>query len=260
MSASEFLDRIGDRGPRSPTAETLTRLHRAHMMSVPFENLDIPLGRPIELSIPAFYEKVVRQRRGGFCYELNGLFAWLLERLGFSVALLSARVYGDDGPGPEFDHMLLLIEPKGSSERWIADVGFGDSFIEPLRFDVSEAVEQHGGEYRLRGPDDERALWKRRGGDWQPQFVFSVTPRQLPEFADMCRHQQTSPRSSFTRKSTCSLATPAGRVTLTDDRLIEIAAGARDERRLRDADEVGALLMDRFGIDLADAGRLWPRG
>jgi arylamine N-acetyltransferase len=99
------------------------------MLTVPFENLDIPLGHPIVLSLPSFYDKIVRRRRGGFCYELNGLFGWLLEQLGFAVLMLSALVFHGVPPGPEFDHLVLLIEME---ERLIADVGFGDSFLEPL--------------------------------------------------------------------------------------------------------------------------------
>ena len=94
MEIDAYLGRIGYSGPRTPTAETLRQLHRAHMFAVPFENLDIPLGNPIALSLPAFYAKIVERRRGGFCYELNGLFGWLLEQLGFRIVRLSAGVYG----------------------------------------------------------------------------------------------------------------------------------------------------------------------
>ncbi|TDI15991.1 MAG: arylamine N-acetyltransferase, partial [Acidobacteria bacterium] len=101
MEINAYLKRIGYRGSRQPTAETLRQLHRAHLLAVPFENLDIPLGHPIVLSLPSFYDKIVRRRRGGFCYELNGLFGWLLEQLGFTVVMLSARVFEGAQPGPE---------------------------------------------------------------------------------------------------------------------------------------------------------------
>ncbi|MBL8045525.1 MAG: arylamine N-acetyltransferase, partial [Anaerolineales bacterium] len=105
MNADLYLQRIGYTGSLTPTAETLRGLHRAHLYNVPFENLDIALGRPIILEETKLFEKIVRQHRGGFCYELNGLFAWLLRQLGFSVEMLNARVYDDAAtPGPDFDH------------------------------------------------------------------------------------------------------------------------------------------------------------
>lgn len=249
MEIDGYLARIGYGGSDEPTAETLRRLHRAHMLTVPFENLDILLGLPIVLSLPLLYDKIVRRRRGGFCYELNGLFGWLLEQLGFPVVMLSARVFEHAEPGQEFDHLVLLI---GLPEPMIADVGFGDSFLEPLRLEVGREDLQHGTSYRLTGSDPEIVLQRRRESDWEPQYVFSMTPRQFPEFGPMCQYHQTSPLSSFTRKSVCSLATPDGRITLSDNRLITTIDGHREERRISGAQECRKLLVAHFGIDLGD--------
>ena len=150
MEINTYLERIGYSGSREPTVETLRQLHRVHMLSVPFENLDIHLGYPIGLSLPSFFDKIVRRRRGGFCYELNGLFGWLLEQLGFKVVMLSVRVFNGTQPGPEFDHLILLIKLE---ENLIADVGFGDSFLEPLLLDTSEEDVQFDRSYRLTGSD-----------------------------------------------------------------------------------------------------------
>ena len=253
MEIDAYLDRIRYKGSREPTAETLKQLHRAHMLAVPFENLDIPLGHPILLSLPSLYDKIVRRRRGGFCYELNGLFGWLLEQLGFAVVMLSARVFDGDQPGPEFDHMVLLIKFE---ERLLADVGFGDSFLEPLRFDVEEENVQHGSSYRLAGPESERVLQQRRGSDWESRYVFSLTPRLLTEFNAMCEHQQTSPQSTFTQKTICSLATPDGRITLSNNRLIMTTAERREEREVSDDEEYRALLKVHFGINIGQASLL----
>ena len=130
LDLSAYLDRIGYSGPLAPTADVLRDLHRAHMFSVPFENLDIALGREIVCDDDSFIRKIVEQRRGGFCYELNGAFARLLREFGFRVTLLSARVPREDGSySPEFDHLALRVD---LDEPWLADVGFGDSFLEPL--------------------------------------------------------------------------------------------------------------------------------
>ena len=184
MEIDAYLTRIGYSGSREPTAETLRQLHRAHLFAVPFENFDILLGHPIVLSLPSFYDKIVRRRRGGFCYKLNGLFGWLLGKLGFAVVNLSARVFDGDQPGPEFDHLALLIETE---ERQVADVGFGESFLEPLRLGTAEDDLQQGNSYRLTGSDSEMVVQRRRECEWEPQYVCSLIPRQLAEFSVMCQ-------------------------------------------------------------------------
>src|SRR4051794_5452932 len=130
MNIDAYLQRIGYRGSLVPNEQTLSDLQLAHLYAVPFENLDIGLQRPIVLDLDLLYDKVVNKRRGGFCYELNGLFGELLKALGFRVQMLSAGVYGGDGGlGPDFDHMLLAVD---LDRRRIADVGFGETFSEPL--------------------------------------------------------------------------------------------------------------------------------
>ena len=253
MEIDAYLKRIGYRGSREPSAEVLTQLHRAHMLAVPFENLDIPLSQPIVLSLPSLFDKIVRRRRGGFCYELNGLFGWLLEQIGFEVVMLSARVFDGARQGPEFDHLVLLVEVEGS---FIADVGFGDSFLEPLRLDAGEESVLHGSSYRLVGSDSEKILERRQESDWEPQYVFSPAPRRLADFSAMCRYQQTSPESKFTRKTVCSLATPKGRTTLSNSRLIMTAGGGREEREVSGQEEYRTLLKTHFGIDLHEEARI----
>ena len=132
MDIEAYLDRIGYGGPRTPSLDTLRGLHRAHLLSVPFENLDVHARRPIILDRERLYDKIVRRRRGGFCYELNGLFAMLLGEMGFRVSLLSAGVARETGGfGPEFDHLALDVNLEG---EWLADVGFGESIPGPLPF------------------------------------------------------------------------------------------------------------------------------
>jgi N-hydroxyarylamine O-acetyltransferase len=250
MDIDAYLQRIGYNGPRTPNAETLLNLHRAHMLSVPFENLDIHLGRPIVLDERLFCEKIVRRRRGGFCYELNGLFAVLLKKLGFNVTLLSARVLDNGQLGAEFDHLVLLVQLEA---RWLADVGFGDSFVEPLRLDDPGDQLQDRGAYRLtRNGDQWTMLRQLPGEDWKPQYLFTLRPHQLADFAGMCHYHQTSPKSPFTRKRVCSRATAEGRVTLSEMRLIITKSGERQERMLIDQEEYAAALREYFGVDLGN--------
>jgi N-hydroxyarylamine O-acetyltransferase len=251
MNAAEYLERIGYHGPREPTAEVLFQVHKHHLHSVPFENLDISLGKPIELALPSLFEKIVVRRRGGICYELNTLFAWLLRELGFSVHQLSGRVFNDGVAGPEFDHMLLLLE---EGERIIADVGFGDSFLEPVFLGAREQI-QYGFSYRMVDQSDDWVLQRRTpGADWISQYAFSLKPRQTDDFNSMCLYHQTSADSIFTRKSVCSLATRDGRISLANDRFVVTDGRHRQEEVISSLEEYRALLRERFGIDLGDEG------
>lgn len=245
MDVQAYLDRIGYRGPLSLDAAALRGLHTAHLFAVPFENLDIHMGREIVLSEGRFYDKIVRERRGGFCYELNGLFAWLLREIGFSVELISAGVANKHGGfGPDFDHLALVVELQ---DRWLADVGFGEGFREPLRLDDDGEQRQHGQAYRL----SDSILWQLSDDEWKSQYRYSLSPRRLSDYEAMCRYHQTSPESGFTRRRVCTLATPLGRVTVTDRRLTITDAAGRQERDLSSEAEFRALLREHFGITLA---------
>ena len=247
--ANPYLKRIGYTGPKSPTPDLLRTLHRSHLFSVPFENLDIAFGRKIVCEEQSFLNKIVDRHRGGFCYELNGAFAALLRALGFHVTLLSARVPREDGSqAPEFDHLTLRVDLE---ESWLADVGFGDCFLSPLRLDVRAEQAQDGRKYCIT--EEAEALHVERAesdGAWRRQYSFCLTPHTLDDFADMCHYHQTSPESPFTRKTLCTLATPDGRITLSDWKLILTSKGSREERILESAQEWRKVLKSFFGIDL----------
>jgi N-hydroxyarylamine O-acetyltransferase len=220
------------------------------LLSIPFENLDVHLGRPIILSENAFYDKIIKHHRGGFCYELNGLFASLLDQLGYKVSMLSARVAGKSGEfGPNFDHMTLLVQLK---QPWLVDVGFGDSFTEPKQLDVSGPQADREREYRFTRKNGWTLLSRRlrRKGVWEPQYMFGPRPRKLEDFVPRCRWQQTSPKSHFRKGRICTRLTSNGRLTLTDTKFIVTRAGTKIERPLKNHEEFSVLLRRHFGIDL----------
>lgn len=247
MDVDAYLKGIRYGGPLHPRIETLRALHRAHMLSVPFENLDIHAGREILLDEGRFYEKIVTRKRGGFCYELNGLFAWLLRAMGFSVTTCSAQVFQGATPGPEFDHLALVIH---LDQQWLVDVGFGDSFIEPLAVNTPGVQVQSGVAYRI---DQDRGIYTvqraKNGGEHELMYCFPLKNRMLEEFTDMCTYHQTSPLSHFTRKRVCSIATPQGRITISGNTLIIHDSGVRSERDLTDM-EYASALEQYFGMVL----------
>jgi N-hydroxyarylamine O-acetyltransferase len=248
MDIQAYLQRINYTGPIAPGAETLRLLQVAHLRTVPFENLSIHSGEPIVLNDEALFDKIVSRRRGGFCYELNGLFAALLRALGFDVAMLSARVANAEGIlGPDFDHMTLLVT---LADPWLVDVGFGDSFLEPLRLDEEGEQIQGSRGYQIIRDGEQMALMQRSHDDqWERQYGFTLQPYQYSDYAEMCRYHQTSPQSHFTQARICSRATTEGRISLSEMRfLATTAAGERQEQVLTNQEEYATILRDHFGV------------
>ncbi len=249
IDAAAYFERIGYRGPREPTLETLRGLHRAHLFAVPFENLDVVLTRrPLVIEPAALFEKIVVRRRGGLCYELNGLFSELLRALGFRVHYLSAGVSQPGGAwGPPFGHVALRVD---LDEPWLADVGFGrDSYREPLRL-ADEGPQPRGpAAYRVRRDGEVRIVeMQTGGGGWTSLYRFGLEARPLAEFEPMCIVHQTSPEAPFTRVPIAGLATPEGRVTLVDRRLKIVSAAGEQERELADDAARSLALREYFGI------------
>ncbi len=251
MDKHEYLARIDYRGDPQPSPASLAALQEAHLLSVPFENLDILAGVKIVLALPELYRKIVVRKRGGFCYELNGLFHWLLQELGFDARLAMGRVYDREKQqyGPEFDHMLILAGAGGRT--WIADVGFGDFSMHPLEFTLDRKLTDMNGTFLIEKHDMEYFRVSRFSDVEQrflPAYIFSTKERRLEEFDEMCRYHQTSPQSHFTQKRVCSLATASGRITLTDDRLIFTASGVKNESAVAGEEEFQRALATYFKI------------
>jgi len=247
----EYLQRIGAERPTAPTPEALRDLHAHHQLAVPFENLSIHLGEPIVLDEDSLLDKIVRRRRGGFCYELNGTFGRLLTDLGFAVSYLAAGVFGEGGAvSPLFDHMVLGVEAGGP---WLADVGFGDHSLHPLRLDdAGPQLDPHGTFQVSRTPEGDLDILR----DGRPQYRAETRPRRLADFEPACWWQQTSPDSHFRRNLVCtmpvdgSLGRSLGRVTLSGRRLIRTLADERQESELGSDAELLAAYRDLFGIRL----------
>lgn len=258
-----YLRRLGVEHPAWPTVDVLRELHLRHLQTVPFENLSIHLGEEIVLEEKRLLDKVVGARRGGFCYELNGVFGGLLSALGFDVTLLAARVYGAEGRlGIPYDHMALRVRTVDGGE-WLADVGFGAHSHFPLAFEGRGEQVDPAGVFRIveAGPD---AAGVRGGHDVAqaadldvvmnggPEYRLERRPRALGDFVAGAWWHSTSPASHFTQSLVCSRVTEdGGRITLSGRTFKATAAdGTREEWRLDTDEEVLAAYRDRFGIEL----------
>lgn len=244
--ALEYLRRIGARRPERPDADALRDLHWRHLDTVPFENLSIHLGEPIVLEEKLLLDKVVRRRRGGFCYELNGVFGALLEALGFRVTLLAAGTGDSDGHrSPPFDHLALRVDLE---RPWLIDVGFGKHTRYPLLLDTADEQHDPYGVFRVVPVDDGTGdLDVFSGGELQ--YRAEARPRRLVDFGAFCWYHQTSPDSHFTRRATCSLPTETGRITLSGRTLIRTEGAARTEQVLTESEALTAY-QELFGIEL----------
>ena len=250
MQVQTYLNRIGINKIKTPSQEFLTELQNRHLLSIPFEDLDIPEKR-IELDLNKIYQKIIPTKRGGFCYELNGLFHWLLSSLGFKVDMLSARVFNSQKNefGPEFDHMTLLVQFPKIDKHYLADVGFGDSFRTPIEIYGGE-VNDISGHFRIKRGNNVSVLQVENENGWIPQYSFSLLPRTFSDFKEMCDFQQDSPASHFRIKKVCTIATETGRITLSDNTLTITEGNAKNKITFETKEEFTIHLKNKFDIEL----------
>jgi N-hydroxyarylamine O-acetyltransferase len=249
MNIERYLARIGmEKTGAPPDLAGLRLLQRQHLLNVPFENLDIHWKRPIVLDTAAFYRKIVEDNRGGFCYELNGLFNELLREIGFETRLLSARVA--DGQGnfsPEYDHAAILVII--GEMQYVADVGFGAFAAEPLRLEADVEQEDEAGKFIVREYDSESfEIAKQEDHRWRTEYIFAPLGHDLSEFEERCLWHQTSPDSHFMKNKICSLLTLTGRKTLTDKKFISTTEAGRFESEVSGEEEFEQVLLKEFGI------------
>jgi N-hydroxyarylamine O-acetyltransferase len=219
MNIEKYLNRINYSGSLEPSLEVLKNLQRNHLLSVPFENLDIHNDIQIELLLDKIFEKVVNQNRGGFCYELNGLFYELLITLGFEAKRVSARVYDPSiGYGQEFDHFAIVVTINKTD--YLTDVGFGEFTFEPLKLKTGLIQSDERGNYLIdKVENDYWRVSKMENNKPTPEYIFKNINRNLADYEQMCTYHQTSPKSNFTSKRLISIPTKNGRITISGNTL-----------------------------------------
>lgn len=241
-----YLHRIGATRPPRPTVEALHDLHRRHVSTVPFENIDFILRRPVAIGVDA-YDKIVDQGRGGGCYELNGAFAEILRALGYQVTVLGGQAFLGRRPGPLLGHLVPQVVAEDSDQAWLVDVGFGLSPHQPLRLDRPEPQPDPQGTYLVvRRPDGDIDV--HRNGS----LVYRLEPRQrdIADFLPMLWWFRMAPDSPFLTELFCSIHTPGGKVVLTGNVLRVVEGGQRSKRVLCDDEEIRDAYRTYFGMEL----------
>ncbi|HZD18388.1 MAG TPA: arylamine N-acetyltransferase [Actinomycetota bacterium] len=253
LDLDAYLDRIGHRGPVEPTVACLGAVHLAHVSSIPFENLDILLGLPIRLDLESLQDKLVRRRRGGYCFEQNTLFAAVLEAIGFGVTRLAARVrLGRQGITPR-THMVLRVDAGGS--EWLADVGFGGgSILAPLPFEPGPVAEQFAWRFRLVDTDGARVLQTLRPDGWLDYYGFTFEPQHPVDFELANHYTSTHPDSRFTRTLTAQLSSPERSLVLRGLSFAELTPSDEVVSRI-EPDRLLEVLSSRFTLRLPEGTR-----
>ncbi|XP_076819051.1 arylamine N-acetyltransferase, pineal gland isozyme NAT-10-like [Clavelina lepadiformis] len=269
MDTQKYLDRIKYNGTLDTSSTTLKKLCICHASNVPFEMFDMFGGQRKTLDLEKIYNNIVLKRRGGLCYENNGLFSWLLKNLGFDVKLIQAQLFIGTKFSPKFDHLVMMVHCSDGME-WLTDVTFGDKiFINPLKFEELTEQSQHNGVYRIRKFDEEFFVVERRvkrlingreknliPGTWQILYKFDTAPRKFEDFQKMCDYHQDS-EESFLKYNTISCLLNEDGIVITwglnmckkkyidpyTDQLTEVKL-AKTEKELRE------ILKKEMGLDI----------
>lgn len=249
MELQAYLSRINFHDTLSPNKDVLYKLQKHHLLNIPFENLDIHYGTKISLSINDIYRKVVIRKRGGFCYELNGLFHQLLMEIGFNAKLISAQVHTKNGEySPEYDHMAIIVNLE--NQDFLVDVGFGKFSLEPLKLELNRKIIDSYGEFQFdKYSVDYYCINELKNNDLIPQYIFQNEERELYEFQERCEFHQTNEGSHFTKKKLISIAKPNGRLTLNNSLLKITRFGIEEEIEFNES-EFEEKLEQYFDIEL----------
>jgi N-hydroxyarylamine O-acetyltransferase len=258
MDLELYLRRIKYSGEVYGDLPTLRTLLHHHVFSIPFENLDIHNRTPIVLQIESIYRKVIPGKRGGYCFELNLLFHRLLQKFGYTVSMVSGRLLHGHGYGPEFEHMALIVELEG--RKWLVDAGYGDFSLVPLAIQPGEVQSDGRTYYQVTDNvvvDGEKYLgvvkWNHSNQAFRTEYIFTLVPRVVQEFAGMNHFHQTSPESHFARSLICTLPTKDGRITIINNKLTRTAHGKKQVMAIQSPEHREELLRKYFQFNMANA-------
>jgi arylamine N-acetyltransferase len=258
IDLTAYFGRTGYTGSTQPTLDTLHALVAAHNGTIPFENLDPLLGIPVcDLGAGALADKLVHRRRGGYCYEQNGVMGFVLQELGFGVERFAGRVVwmNTSDALPAQTHEVLSVTVPGTDGLWLVDVGFGGQTLSsPIRLEAGPVQQTRHEPYRLREHGDGYVLEAQIRGEWQPLYMFSTRPQPQIDLEVGSWYVSTHPKSGFVTGLSAALITGDARWNLRGRHLAIHSDGDTERIRFGTAADVLVALTDRFGIDLSDLG------
>jgi N-hydroxyarylamine O-acetyltransferase len=219
MLIESFFHHIGLSKPQSISFDTLKEIHKHHLLSIPFENLDIIFGTPLSMDPAQILKKIIKDKRGGICFETNTLFYSVLVSLGFDVHYISAKFWNDDKQNwnPDYSHLALLVKIEGN--MYLADVGVGGGFLEPLLLKDGYEYSDSNGSYRVRETNQSNYLLQKLDESWKDLLQISIDPKEHDLFNEQFLYFQTSKDTIFTQNKIVNLLTTDGRITLSDHQL-----------------------------------------
>lgn len=256
MKLQAYLDRIGFTGVARPDVATLVRVHRGHIENIPYENLDIQLGRPVTRELETIFDKIVTRRRGGWCYEMNGLLGWALDEIGFKVTRMAGGVgreqTGDEAIG---NHLILRVD---LDRPYLADVGFGNGLIEAAPL-TAGPIRQRGFTFSLE--ELEPNWWRFRNDPSinKQSFDFEMKPADHTRLDDRCAWLQTSPDSGFVLNAVVQRHLPDGRLAMIRGKALKVLARDLISHEIASAEDYVETLAELFNLQLPEAAQLWPK-
>lgn len=256
MKLETYLNRVGFRGTPRVDAATLIALHRGHLLNIPYENFDVQLGRPVDFDVAHIFAKLVTQRRGGWCYEMNGLLGWALQTIGFKVTRMAGGVgRAQSGDVTIGNHLVLRVD---LDRTYIADVGFGDGLLEAVPLAPGK-IRQRDSDFSLQqlGDDWWRFHNDQRGG--APSFDFQLRVADAALLAEKCAFLQQDAQSIFVQNALCFRQFKDGIALLRGKVLIRYGVRGATQVTLPNVAAYMTALRDIFGIDLPEAQTLWPK-
>ncbi|OIN78387.1 arylamine N-acetyltransferase family protein [Mycobacterium malmoense] len=259
LDLNGYFDRIDYRGAGEPNLVVLQDLVTAHTRTIPFENLDPVMGVPVDdLSPEALSDKLVHRRRGGYCYEHNGLMGYVLAEIGFRVRRLAGRVTWmrpPDAPLPARTHTVLAVTFPGSPGPYLVDVGFGgQTLTSPIRLETGTAQQTTHEPYRLEDRGDGLVLQAQIRGEWESLYEFTTRTQPAIDLTVGSWFVSTHPSSPFVTSLMAARVTADARLNLAGRDLAIHRADGTEKIRLNDAAAVLDTLSERFGINMADVG------
>ena len=255
LNLDSYLDRIGYQGSRAPDYDTLCAVQSHHARAIPYEAIDVFLGRPVDQDLTRIFEKLVVQKRGGWCYEMNGLLGWALTEMGFEVTRICGGVMralrGDEAMG---NHLVLRVD---LDEPLIVDVGLGDGHLTPLRLQEGEQKQGHR-VFTLERLEDDMWRCQNHEGAMPPNYDFSVGPADEALFARVGQDLQDDPDSMFRQNLVCQMMTEETTKVLLGRVYVETHTG-QEKRLLQSEDELLGVLETAFGLRVSDPTGLWEK-